>query len=251
MALSVLGVVLVWALLLRNPGADSDRTASEVTLTNTLEKSGSILETASPSGFKATDFRSDKNEVAAANTISEIPLPKKDLGTLESTTEGAEMKEPADVIESDSVQGPAPELEQTPTAPIADTKLQDAPAGVTAPLPTPTLVPSPVVANSHFTGDEMFLLNQKPTSFTLQVMAASKHEPLEDFINKQDNRDSLFLYQGRRAGKAWFIVTAGIYPNRETAAAAIADLPPEQKKGGPWPRQLQNIQGEIREIRNK
>lgn len=245
-ALSVLGVVLVWALLLRN--TDTDRTVSEVVVTNGLEKPGPALETASPDEFKATDLQSDKKEMAAANAALEIPQSKESLGTIEKATDGKDVKVPSDVAERNSAQGQPPGVGQ---APMTDPKQQDRPVGVAASPPSPTLVPNPSSPSSRFSRDETFLLNQNPTSFTLQVMAASKREPLEDFVNKQQNRDSLFLYQGQRGGKAWFIVTAGIYPNREAATAAIANLPSEQKKGGPWPRQLQNIQGEIQENRNK
>lgn len=250
-ALSVLGIVLVWALLLRNTETDSDRTISEVALTSAQEKPDSTLETASPDGFKPTDFQPKTNPTVVANTASETLPSNEGVGTVETEREAKEIEEASTTVKRNSAEDQIVEIEQTKAPQVANPIQQERPAGVTSPPPAPALTLNPAGVNSHFTADEKFLLDQSPTSFTLQVMAASKQEPLKNFVTRQKNSDSLFLYQGQRGGKAWFVVTAGIYPNRDAATAAIANLPAEQKKGGPWPRQLQNIQGEIQANRNK
>lgn len=248
-ALSVLGIVLVWALLLRNPDTEQDRTVSELAFTNAQEKPDSMRETASREVFKPTDFQPITPKAATVNPASTLTS-NKSVGTVETEKEGKEIKEPLAAPEQNRTDGQVLEIELTPTPQVNKPTQHEHTASVTSEPPQGS-VRNSVGENDSFTADEKFLLDQDPSSFTLQVMAASKQEHLVEFVASQENRDSLFLYQGQRGGKAWFIVTAGIYPNRESAAAAITNLPTEQKKGGPWPRQLQNIQGEINDNRHK
>ncbi|PCK09415.1 MAG: hypothetical protein COA42_03945 [Alteromonadaceae bacterium] len=99
------------------------------------------------------------------------------------------------------------------------------------------------------TKDESFLLAQGSGKYTLQVIAASKQELLREYIARQPNRSALYLFRGEREGKRWYVVVEGVYNSRELALQAIRRLPPEQSKGGPWPRKLKVIQEEIRKIR--
>lgn len=92
---------------------------------------------------------------------------------------------------------------------------------------------------------ELFLMDQSPETYTLQIIAASRKDALQKYMSAQANKNDLYLYQGLREGKAWFVVVTGIFTTRQEALQAVNDLPPEQKKGGPWPRQLSSIQSEI------
>ncbi|WNO08189.1 AAA family ATPase [Teredinibacter sp. KSP-S5-2] len=93
--------------------------------------------------------------------------------------------------------------------------------------------------------DASYLMDQPPTYYTLQVLAASKKESLQDYIAKQPNKKDLYLYEGVREGKSWYVVVCGVYPSSKEAQKARDRLPAEQKKAGPWPRSLKSIQQEI------
>lgn len=99
--------------------------------------------------------------------------------------------------------------------------------------------------------DEIFLLAQDSAHYTLQILAASKPESLHEYIQQQSNHDKLYLYQGLREGKRWYVVVAGIYPSRNAAITGLKALPPVQKKSGPWPKKLASIKREIAENRKE
>src|SRR5690606_10265160 len=92
---------------------------------------------------------------------------------------------------------------------------------------------------------ELFLMDQAAETYTLQIIAASRKDALLKYMSAQANKNELYLYQGLREGRAWFVVVTGIFTTRQEALQAVNDLPQEQKNGGPWPRQLSSIQSEI------
>lgn len=104
---------------------------------------------------------------------------------------------------------------------------------------------------SGMTADELFLMDQPPETYTLQIIAASRKDALVKYMSSQTNREDLHLYQALREGRAWFVVVTGIFASREEAQQAVAGLPEEQKKAGPWPRQLSDVQSEIAANRRK
>lgn len=120
-----------------------------------------------------------------------------------------------------------------------------------AEVKTPVLSPKVnTVADNELSTMEAKLMAAPPEQYTLQVIAASSKPALEEFINRQANRDQLLLYRGEREGKRWYIVVAGLYNNRKAALAAINTLPPAQKSAGPWPKRIETIQEEITLIRS-
>lgn len=96
------------------------------------------------------------------------------------------------------------------------------------------------------TSDEQYLLEQSDEAFTLQVLAASKHDSLTRYIARQPNKSDLHMYRGTREGKSWYVVVANVYPSKEAAVKARNKLPQEQVNAGPWPRKLSSIQEEIK-----
>lgn len=101
------------------------------------------------------------------------------------------------------------------------------------------------------TNDEAFILAQNPNFYALQVIAASKKDSLEAYIQRQSNRDKLRMYRGAREGKSWFVVVEGVYSTRDSAMNARMMLPKEQSKAGPWPRLFSSIQEEIETFRRQ
>lgn len=97
--------------------------------------------------------------------------------------------------------------------------------------------------------DEGELMAMPPSNFALQILASGSREAVDDFLSRQPNRNELSLYVANRQGKRLFLVVMGNFPSSEAARAAVGRLPNDQRKAGPWPRQLETIQAEIRQFR--
>lgn len=97
--------------------------------------------------------------------------------------------------------------------------------------------------------DESFLLSLPSSHYVLQILAASKSDTLQKFIDRQSNKKDLRLYQGSREGKAWYIVVIASFESRSAAISAIKSLPAEQSKSGPWAKPISTVIAEIKENR--
>jgi len=230
-ATAVLAVVLLWAVNSR------DKTASE-----------------SASGAVTVPRLQDESIKSPASS------PQPDADTVERVGSAAPGER-----SSAPVNAPTPEVDtQAPAGlatPALDVVQKESAATVTAsvtpvPTPTPTQVPTPPptpeptlepTPTARVSDDEKYLLSRKDSEYSLQVLAASKAESLRSYIRRQPNQESLYLYQGYREGKRWYVVLAGVYPSREAALQARSGLPDEQRKAGPWPRALADIKQEINE----
>lgn len=123
----------------------------------------------------------------------------------------------------------------TPVAPLREPPRKSASSSVAAAKP------------QQFSSDESYILEQDDNAYTLQVLAASKKSSLTGYIERQPNRDQLYLFKGTRNGKDWYVVVSGVFPTRADALKGIKSLPAAQRKAGPWPRKLGKIKAEILE----
>ncbi len=94
---------------------------------------------------------------------------------------------------------------------------------------------------------EQRLLALPPNGYVLQLMATSALTSLEAFIARQANQSNLMVYQGQRGGKQLYILVEGFYNDTTAARAAVANLPVNQRKGGPWPKRISDIHRDIRQ----
>lgn len=97
--------------------------------------------------------------------------------------------------------------------------------------------------------DEKYLLKLERNRFALQILGARTRPSIDQFLVRQSNRADLRVYVTRRQGRVWYVVLAGNYPDSDSARQAIATLPAEQKKSGPWPKQFGDVQAEIKAFR--
>lgn len=95
------------------------------------------------------------------------------------------------------------------------------------------------------TEDEEKLMSLPQRGFVLQVLAANARESLERFVSEQPNRQNLRIYRSIRSGKSWFVVIEGYYADKDSAVAAISNLPNSQLKAGPWPKSVAAVKLEI------
>ncbi|WP_051235483.1 AAA family ATPase [Marinimicrobium agarilyticum] len=98
--------------------------------------------------------------------------------------------------------------------------------------------------------DEQVILSWRPSDYTLQLLGASSRESVQRYLSEQPNRAQLLSFESRRQGEPWFVVVTGRYSSSEAARQAITQLPSTQRSAGPWPRVVEDIQGEIKALRN-
>ncbi|BFM05193.1 SPOR domain-containing protein [Halioxenophilus aromaticivorans] len=77
--------------------------------------------------------------------------------------------------------------------------------------------------------------------YVLQILAASKAEGLQAFVDDQSNRDSLRIAEIKRGSGSWFVLLQGNYASPEAARSAVKYLPKDQQKDGVWPRKTEDI----------
>jgi DamX protein len=110
------------------------------------------------------------------------------------------------------------------------------------PKPAKSVDPS-----DEYTQHEQKILAWSPSQFTIQLLGVSSLKSAQEFVSSQANKSELLIFKTKRSGKDWYVVVTGHYPSNAQARAAIGSLPAQQRDAGPWPRQIQVIQKEIRQ----
>jgi|GEM_PF-1063021 len=98
---------------------------------------------------------------------------------------------------------------------------------------------------------EKWLLAQRPSDFTLQILGAGDEKSILEFIQTHQLKGQAAYYRTLRKNREWYPLVYGIYPTREEASAAMNDLPTAIRKSSPWIRKFSSIHGEIREGQEK
>lgn len=260
-ALGVLIAVLVWAIFARDAG-DQEETPGEKLAIPGLREPATRTDTEGEIVREDTSTRPtitnpvDDQQVSRKN--EEVQLLREQENTLQLEQDAIDIGKPATDTGSAPLSGnpavtlqTAPTVSNEPDSPASksqqkETVYQTPPAKIEG-VEKKQTPPTP----SGMTADELFLLDQPPETYTLQVIAASRKDALLSYISEQKNRDDLYLYQSLREGRAWFVVVTGIFTSREEAQQAVSGLPDKQKKAGPWPRQLSDVQREIATNRSR
>ena len=130
-------------------------------------------------------------------------------------------------------QGPdrPPALDEAPPQPPTG-QLQDAPENSSTPL----------YQRLSYRPDRPTALKDLPGSFyAIQVIALSSKEDLERFTVDNDLPPMTGAVV-EKDGKRFYVLFAGIYPDRETAERAARTLPEEFSAHGPWVRSVESLQ---------
>lgn len=224
----------------------------------------------------ATSARAGSSAPAGRpGTSIRLPMGQDDA-VLAPADPGAVQESPTSVQDSsasveDSPASTPAALESATTRPptvAADDQRSVAPAAAVVPVVADTRTTTPSVtapatesattapaatapaAASSGSADERHLLSLPDNHYVLQIMASGSKSAVDDYLKAQKNRSSLYLYTTQRNAKPWFVVVTGNYSSVEMARAGIESLPVEQKKAGPWPRKISDVQSQIREFRD-
>lgn len=232
-ALVVLCGVLVWAFLVRNadePHQDESRRVATLPVRPIVES------TAQPAD--------NPPEPAGVAVAPQIVRSTPSIEVIEDSR-------PQDVLPAQDEAGAnlenKPDISAPQAAPEADRPSEPASPPVVAPPPSP---PAPVkVAQSPAEQGAAQLLSYPPNAYVLQLMAASAEDKLAAFVANQPNKHNLLMYKTERDGKLLFILVEGFYADKASAEAAVANLPAQQRSGGPWPKKIEQIHQEVRKSR--
>ncbi|MDD7806051.1 MAG: SPOR domain-containing protein [Endozoicomonas sp. (ex Botrylloides leachii)] len=100
---------------------------------------------------------------------------------------------------------------------------------------------NPIIANSAVL---LELLNAPPDNYVLQWLAANDREPLEQLKAQNPILHDATIAHYQRAGRQWYILLDGPFPNRITAMTALKQEPRAHiaTKFYPWTRSIASIQ---------
>jgi DamX protein len=258
-ALVLLSGVLIWAFLVRDID-ESPRTEAKSLPISTLDSSIQASDPANTSPLNP--LPPDAIEAAPRQMNTDPPSAPPSTALSQGVTTSNEPALPPEVAgASQSVSAQEPTIAppganfdaQTPdTKPIAADTPKSEPAGEEGQAAKSTSsdrVSSSEalaqVSDSWFTSEQE-LMRMPASGFMLQLMATSSAEALRSNVTQQPNRKNLRMYRGTRDGKTLYIVVEGFYADKAAAQAAIVNLPEHQRKAGPWPKPLDQIQREIR-----
>lgn len=107
---------------------------------------------------------------------------------------------------------------------------------------------NPLLGSGIFSGlkGADWLHQQSPEQYVLQLIGARDIKTLEAFLQGQNQlRDKLAVFSTINAGKPWYVLVYGIYPDRAAALAELKRLPGRVKAQKPWPRPMASIQLDI------
>ncbi len=146
---------------------------------------------------------------------------------------------------------PSPVVEAEPDLPQASATAPEEQTAVPPlePKTEPAPVQKPRVELPQLPEDEQILLSWRPGDYTLQLLGAHSERSVRDYMTRQPNRAQLLRYQTERQGKPWYVVVVGRYQTSAEARRAVEQLPEAQRKAGPWPRRLEEVQEEIKKQR--
>ncbi len=263
-AILLLALILIWSLVIRDTVDTEEPSVAAVTSVGVKaaddeEKplDDGIVEGAAESRFNNSYDEVDSGVYEHLLEGAVYSSGEKGMAEVESSI-GEGYESSAEIVEDRNVVSAAPskpsivkpEVEEPPAIAV-NVDMMEPPRAEVFELEAPELeaVGLGVAGATVWTEQEVFLMAQNSNFYTLQVVATSKKSSLEDYMSRQPNKDTLYMYRGMREGKSWYVVVQGVYSSRNSALKARHSLPKEQAKAGPWPRILSSIQEEIETFR--
>jgi DamX protein len=108
---------------------------------------------------------------------------------------------------------------------------------------------SAVSLSNAFAGlqDDNWVRTQAPGSYVLQLIGAREISTLEQYLSRRPGiRARLAVITTVNAGRPWYVLLYGLYPDRDSAAADIANLPAVVRADRPWPRTVASILADLK-----
>jgi DamX protein len=192
-------------------------------------------------------------DTAAANKVAETTAAaEQDDETLASAKQVVESSTPAVQIAEDKTS--ATKAADTTASAIKPIEI------ATASEPLPATKPD-VESNSSAEKEgadkqtvnrEDWLLSQRSSDFTIQIMGVRNENSIIEFIDRKLALapTDIAYYKTSYKGKDWYPLLLGVYPTKKEANSAMKLLPPDLQKASPWIRKMSSIQRAIRKQTN-
>jgi len=107
------------------------------------------------------------------------------------------------------------------------------------------ITPKPKTAKKE-PRQEAWLLSQKPTAYTLQVIGLTDRSNIPTYIKQHKLTGKIAYFKTSRNGQPWYPLLYGIYPNRAAAIAARPKLASKLRQKDIWTRSLESVHKEIK-----
>lgn len=135
----------------------------------------------------------------------------------------------------------APTPRPSPPAPVEPPPAEPAPPKpVQAPKPPPA--PKVAVAREPAAPQTLdWLRSRKPDRYTLQLLGARDRAAIDVFIRRHRLTGKYVVFTRDLAGKPWYSLIYGDYPNRDAAVRAKAALPAGLRGKDVWPRTFASV----------
>jgi DamX protein len=178
----------------------------------------------------------------AGPTPAEVPQPLPADGMPLAAEPGPADVQPVDVEDVPADPTPKGDAEKV-TAVIPEEVQATAAESTDTPVTRPD---TPVVAvrpaDKKGILDQKWILTQKPSAYTLQLVAVRDEAAIKRFIQKHQLSGDIAYFKTNRSGQAWYSVIYGVYPDRSAAIQGRETLPPALRKSDVWPRTYASIQ---------
>ncbi len=145
---------------------------------------------------------------------------------------------------------PAPEPEPEPTP---EPEPEPAPEPTPEPEPEPEPAPTPVATeDAPDVGDSPlesanWVLVQDPAQFTVQMSASTDRKSVEQFLKRNPLEGPNSIFSFNRDGTTWHALVHGLFPNIDSARAAIERMPASARSNQPWIRAVGRIQNALKD----
>ena len=108
-----------------------------------------------------------------------------------------------------------------------------------------TLSPTTPPGSQQRREQSAWLWSQDPRRFTLQLMSGRNENAIRQFIRQHKLSGKAVYFRSLHDGQTRYALVFGSYPDRNSALAAIPQLPGSLRKPKPWPRSFSSIQAEL------
>ena len=213
-------------------GEGSSETSGESSSESFIESLRPTLQAVPTTSPKDADLAAAAQSEPSAHLVAPVvPDVSRNLSIAVIMPQGA----PSEVQETAASSRPPNRLDKLITTRRAATL-----AGVAAPVSDPAISLSTLNADAAD-----WIYSARPGEYTLQLMGSYSLEGIEAFINSTAEPERFAYFVTRRGSAIWYVLTAGRYPSRDAAVAAINALPPSLADTKPWARSVESIRASL------
>lgn len=161
-------------------------------------------------------------------------------------------------VDNSEIENREKESHNNNVAAIVDSLLPAEQAAQETEQPTPDEVATAILSNAEPIADEVtesepqqslvgnaWYLTQPDDNFVIQLLAVTKQEISDKFINENGLQGQVKTYQSLRNGKPWWIVTYGSYSTLNDAKKGVTTLSDNVRKNQPFFKKISKIKQEI------